>query len=685
MRRAKMLVTLVGIFWSSWSIAQGGGVPAKWQRENIIVHAVDREHQHLLSDRGKLYTFKQELKFKIELNKAKGAAELNRFIVPADKDFTLKVTKEDGTINTYDEGDAEDLEPGKLPSSFFERIFTNEFAFEQVELDDLAEGDIIDFSYSTNAEKEVKEMLEDQCTVLESNNHVMALPYPVARYTLNYVLSNELFINYGRMNGAPIMDELGSYGDEDEMVFKYRVEDTEIEKGAAKQYVFPVRAYKTAKIEVLLCDKGESEESQYIAGVPNEVMDDWDEILMKEVIYNKMEEGWDDGRDYVKDYMEFAGEPRGANVADRALEHYYRNLQAYVYSLKAIKNYNDDVFMGMMMELLEEQEFEYDVIFGFNQVTADPDEMVMNNDLRYGLRITDRSDVYYVYPIRKYSRWNDANHEIAGSDGYIFHYDKSLEDCKLEPLLIPQASPADNQMMLRRTLIVGDSLNVVVVNQMVQAKGSEKIGFAEFAVTDEEYNEAIVSRMQMRDYADRVKADSIAWQKEFRQAYFNAKVLEEFDSVQIDRFNPASTGVDDKNEWTGYRQRSRVYGLINQNPQDSLYYLDLGKFLVPQIEPTSSMLRDAPVCVGYPMIADTRIVLKLNGIQAFGAEKFEKEIDADIATLLCKVRIKDDRIIVNYNVVFKEGYADADDWQKLQLIAAAEEELSKLKVTIAKF
>lgn len=641
-------------------------------------------HSHLITNKGKTYTKAYSNSLKIEVSRSGGISELKKFYIPEDIECAIQVTKESSSVFDYDDRDAVDMDKGAMVPEVFTQFYPEANEFKVLMLDNLEEGDVIDVSYSTSEEMETKKLKSTKCAVIEANNYVLATPYPVANKTISYKISQQFLINAASLNNGPLIDDVGTSGEEDDLVYSYEFEALEVDKMEDEQFVYAMRTYPSVKVEIVLCDKGDAEGSDVIAGPVGEVFDDWDETLLKDVVYNKYSAWKSLGKKHIKGLTEFTGVIKGAKTPDRVIEGYYRAFQGYVYGVNAIEDYSDDVFMGVMMAMLDEKEFKYEVIAGFNKETTDPDEMVMNGDLRFCLKVSDVKDEWYVYPMTQFSKWSDVNHQLAGTDGYALNYEKKKEESSLESVEIPMAQPAQNQMVIRRNVSMDLHYEAAVVSEKVQVRGSEKNGLADIISTDEDFNNAILSRNQMAQYQGQMVTGNTKQQQAARAGYFAQQMTDRFDSVGVDKYNYVSSGVEAKSEWSAYQQKYRVYGLTRFDKKDSLYYFKLGKLLTKSIGVTSSMRRESPIYVGYPKIVDTRVVFKLaGGVSAFGADNFEKAVDVDMATLKSKAVIKGDKIVISCSVVFKEDYLDADDWQKLQMIAKAEDELDKLEITLA--
>lgn len=686
MKRVSVMVINLLLLTSLTTFAQSGsgGVPSKWSKENVIVLNHSMSHSHLMSNKGKTYTKGYSNSLKLEVNNSAGINELKKLYIPSGIECAIQVTKESSSVFDYDDRDAVDMDKGALVPEVFTQFYPEAEEFKVINLDNLEDGDVIDISYTTSEEMETKKLKSTKCAVIEANNYVLATPYPVANKTISYKISQDFLINAASLNNGPLIDDIGTSGEEDDLVYSYEFEALEIDKIEDEQFMYPMRTYPSVKVEIILCDKADAEGTDIIAGPVGEVFDDWDETLLKDVVYNKYSIWESLGKKHFKDLTEFTGIIKGAKTPDRVIEGYYRALQGYVYGVKAIEDYSDDVFMGVMLALCNENEFKHEVIVGFNKETADPDEMIMNGDLEYCLKVSDSKDEWYVFPMNQFSRWNDANHRLAGTDGYALKYEKKQEESALEPTEIPMAQPAQNQLVIRRNVSMDLHYEAAVVSEKVQLKGSEKNGLANIISTDEDFNSAILNRSQVAEYQGQMVTGNIKQQQEARSNFFAAQLTNRFDSVGVDRFNYVSSGVEEKSEWSSYKQKYRVYGLTRFDKKDSLYYFKLGKLLTKSIDVTSSMRRESPIFIGYPKIVDTRIVFKLaGGVSAFGADNFEKSVDVDMATLKSKAVIKGDRIIISCSMVFKEDYLDAKDWQKLQMIAKAQEELDNLEITLA--
>ena len=659
------------------SMAQSG-VPGSWGKEDVIVLEHATSYSHLLADKGKNYTAKHSQEISIEVKNKGGVAVLKNFFVPENAVF--KISAGD---NSFDDRDAEDLK-GQIVPDFFTQLFPDAGEFKVLYLADLANGDIVNYTSEISETVQTKDITTSACNVLGAYNYAFSMNYPVASRTVTLDISGEMHLNYGNLNNGPLLDDLGSDGEEEDNVVRhFEIGESNIEKMSGGAFIYPMRSYPSVKIEVLLCDKGKSEGSGMIAGEVGEPLEDWDEELIKTVMFEKNEAWTSKYKKLYKEYTEFTGTMRPARTADKLLQGHYRQLQAFVFAANGVENYTSDDFMGLMMSVLAENEMEHQVVCGFDKTRCDGDEMVMNGDLRYGLKVTDTKGDYYVFPITKYGTWSDVDYRLSGTEGFAFTADKKIEDSKLDYITMPTPEPAKNQTIVRRNLSFDQYVEATVVNEKVQYKGSSKGCNGYKIVTDEEYNESIISRAQKTAYAGKIESGNNKEQKEAREAYVTELIKAKYDSVQVDKVFGGETGVDEKSEWLGYKAKYRVAELIRFDLKDSLYYFNLGAFVNETIPTTASIQRKEDIYFGNPQIFDTKIVLKTSpGVNVFGVTDFDKELDDDLVTIKSKSKSNGDKTIISITVVIKEGYMEAKDWQKLQAIAKIEKELSGIEITV---
>ncbi|MCB0738514.1 MAG: hypothetical protein KDC92_13440, partial [Bacteroidetes bacterium] len=613
MKGKSLLLVAVMAFASLFSNAQSG-VPGSWSKEDVIVLEHAATFSHLLAEKGKNYTSKQALSIRIEVSNKGGVDVLKHFYVPADIDFKLTAGE-----NGFDERDAKDFK-GIVPE-FFAQLFPDANEFKKLYLADLANKDIIDFSAETTETVPTKDVAVAACNVLGSYKYALAMNYPVASRTITLDISGEMHLNFGSLNNGPLLDDLGSDGEEESNVVRhFEVNQSNIEKMSGSSFVYPMRSYPSVKLEVLLCQKGKSEGSGMIAGEVGEAFDEWDEELIKAVMFEKNNAWNSNYKKLYKEYTTFTGEMKPARTADKLLEAHYRQLQGFVFAANGIPNYSDADFIGLMMAVLNENGMPFQVVVGFDKTSCYGDEMILNSDLRYGLKVTDTKGDYYVFPVTKYGTWNDVDSKLSGTEGFAFTAGKKVEDSKLDYITMPTAEPAWNQTVIRRNLSFDQYIEATVVNEKVQFKGSSKGCVGYKIITDEEYNDAILSRTQKTDFAGKIVTGNKKEQEDARDAFVSDLIKAQYDSVQIDKVLESETGVDEKNEWLAYKAKYRVANLIRFDLKDSLYYFNLGAFVSPVIPSTASIQRSEDIHFGSPQIFDSKIVLQTDaGVNVFGA------------------------------------------------------------------
>lgn len=683
MKQIYLCLVLLAFGFTSLS-AQDFDVPARWNGEKAIISKRASNFTYRFDEKRKNLIY--ECEEVIHLYIHKDDAPLKTIYLPEDYDLSVEHNRADGSQDNYDQGDAGELAVGEEATYFFKHLFENYSNYEKIVLESIEEGDMINLSYSKSETFDAKDFLGDHdCQAFPARLIVLQTSFPKSGHDFHLAMDNELYLNFTELISGPYINQ-----GEDSVYDKVVVKNFEINEGAQdamqpRLFSYPARQFPAFKFEVVYCSTDKIENTTAIAGMPGEPYTSNSEVELKRMMHNKAS-NYKNYKKVYKGLTEFLGDVR-ARGTESVLEAYYKGFQSYVYNSGEVENFDQDMFIGVMKMILDENEIDFDYILGSDKTLGTIEEMMFNSDIQLGMLIKERRDNYYLFPFNQYSNWNDYNHLVAGEDVYIFEMEKKLEDAKLNRGEVPAMMPAGNQTVIRANLTLGDGFTTMVMRRSISLKGHDKQEMASDLLTIQDYHRATLSRNQFKDYAEMRDEDEIEKGKKNRTALFRKMARAQFDTLEYMNFDLTTTGLDDEGPFLQVKEKIVVHEVVRFTIQDSMrvYKIDLGKFVgMPYEMKAGDRDLDGDVYVDYPRIWDCRVRMDIpSGYAVFSYDDFNKEMETELGTLKCSAEIKKGKLQISCSFVVKETNLDDNEWPKTVNMLSILEELNNMSITMA--
>lgn len=661
-------------------------VPAKWARSAAIITNQSSAFSYTMGEKDKTVEIGREEEVGILINNEAGAKDFKYVYLPKSFYADIELTSASDADASFDEGDARDLNVGEKVPFFFSDLFKNYTDFEKVLIGDLSKGDELSITYTYEESMETKDFMGSKvCKSFASQIITFPSIYPKGGHNVTIEMDSRMYINYGVMADGPYLSDESEL---EALTSMFEIKSGQQDAYPKQFFAYPARMYETSKFEVMFCGKSDPADGDLMAGATaGEAYEVFGEDVLKAATFSKVEALKKEYSKTASALQDFLGELRVKGASDW-IEQYYRGFQSYVYNTGQVENYSVDMFLGVMMTLMDDAEYSYDLVIGADRRSATLDDMVLNSELRYGLRIEDRKDNYTVYPFTKFSSWNDKDYLMSGNEAFVYKHSKKLEEVSFEKDDLPEGAPASNQQVVRSTVKLADGFTAVLVNKNTNFSGQEKAKAAPNTVSVPDYHKAMLAKTQFQQFADLRDEDDAEDFKNGRKSLYEMKARSLFDTVEYQRFNLKSTGYEDDNQWLAINEKYIVPDeVVNFQIKDSLrvYTVSLGAFLESDFDVTKDdFKRDGEIFVEYPRIIDIRLRFEVpQGYVVFGFDQFDSDISGDFGSLKSSAEQKDKELIITCSMVLKTTEVNAGDWQQLYTMLARFKKLSEVTITMA--
>lgn len=659
-------------------------VPAKWASAPAIITNQTSNFNYIPVNKGKEISFLHEENISILINNENGAEEFKFVYVPKLYAVEVTVMSSEGE-DSYDEDDAKDLGINERLPYFYKDLFKNFSEFEKINLGTLEKGYEISISYSRDDVMALKDFLGDaDCKAFPHQVITYPTVYPKGGHMVTIKMGAEMFINYGAQNDGPSAD-LESMLEAD--TTEYVIEAGHYDAIARQYFAYPARMYPTSKFEVVVCPKYKAEDATLVLGTMNELNEEWDESQLKTVVYNNID-AWSSYAKVGKDLDDFMGEFKSKGTDDFLMKT-YKAFQSMVYNTGIVEGYKPEMFLGVMIDKLTDMEMDYDVIVGVNRKSGSLDDMILNGELVYGIKVKEKREDYFIFPFTKYTSWNNKDARLLGSEVFLFTNGGKLEDCLFTDDDMPEGLPADNQKVIRNKVKLGDGFTAIITNENTSYSGITKAEYGPMLISVPEYHKATLDKRVFSQYAEFRDEDEADEFKEIRKNIYEAKARSLCDTVEYQRFSLKSTGFEEDEEWLQINEKYTIPGdkAVKFQIKDSMrvYTVSLGKLIDTDYKiSNSSYNREGDVYIDYPRIIDYTVRLDIpDGYAIFGFEGFDAEFNTDFASFKSKSMPEGKELKISTNLVLKKTHLSEGEWQQLATMLNKFEELAKVQITMA--
>lgn len=679
-------LSLILLFSSFTVVSQaqdGFEIPSKWRRAGAVITDQSASYKYLLADKGKNISYEYSEKVDVMINGENGAKGFSHIYLPVGYDVDIKVSGEEDF--DMDDRDAKPVHPGEKIPYFFAAMFRNHSDFERVSVGKLNKGDNISITYSHSQSESVKEFAgSDVTTSFPAQIITFPTAYPKSAHNIDITMSKALYINYGAMNGGPSASDESDMESEEVM---FSIEAGQFDPIHNAHFSFPARTFPTSKFEVIYCSNPKkAADGTHFVGNPGELNEAWSEDDLRRITFNR-NGSWAGHGKGVKGLEAFLGSIRSKGTDDWLAKH-YMGFQSYIYCTGKEAEYSQDMFMGIMGALMDEQELDYDVICGVDKHTATFDESLLNSELVYGYRVNDRKGTFYVFPFTKYSSWNDKDSRVSGQTVFIYKHSNKLDEAKFEEDEVPAGAPAQNQKVVRSSVKLGDGFTSAIVTKSTSVLGQLKPELAAAVLTEPEYHKAILGKGEFPKWSEFRDAGDASDFKEGRTKAFEVDARALFDTVEYQRLNVKKTGFEADDPWLQIVEKYTIpEKVIKFEIKDSLrvYTVALGAFITQQY-PVSikDFQREGDIFVDFPHIIDTKLRFSVPaGYAVFGFDEFESSETYDKFFFKSTVVQKAQELIISTSLVIKSDNLDQNDWKELYAMLDKYQKLKDITITMA--
>lgn len=673
-------------------------VPAKWANESaIIIAQLNRFEYKKLPVINELHTNKY-FHNRIKVNDKNSVNKYTEISFASGKGrkqiiYTgFKIIKADGSEVIIDASEAVEME---------QKVNGVRKSYKKLAIPNLEVGDILDYYI---CEDEVIQ-LASKIYYFQPIQFHLPQEYPVMKQKLEFSVQRRCFISLRSINDAP---ELKLEVDEENDVQQYVLEDENRESVKDIRWFYPYRELPAIKFRAAYASGKALRQNDVLLGEPGIVKNKVSKEELADFISYLLINTFTDANGMLK-YVK-KNVPKDASNFEKATAGYYyhRNLQMKYDEITTIADkdeWNQNVgyvkdnriqFLDRFSGFLATSKIPYDIVIAIPRNTSSLDDVLLENELRYFIRVKQGNEYLYLSQIDNYSFPGEFDADLQGADAYVVDGLAKFKEWDPKRITLPVSDKSDNDTngVMDVTIEEGfKNLNISVIRSVLgNFKSYHQYSLLDYYDFEKEEREkfdmsdGFAGTMWMKKKLLNLKESYMSSREEFRN-----DVLKSFTEGE---FNFEIASVSDlKIEQTGrYNTSPEMKYSFTLKTEDLLskvgnnYLLDIGKLIEKQVKIEEDELdRKHGIYMSSPRSYTYKVIVSIpNGYKAQGLDNLTKKVETSQGGFVSSAKIENNQLIVETQKYYNNLKAKKESWPELVSFLNAAHQFTEQKVLFRK-
>jgi hypothetical protein len=692
--------------------------PDKWKDESAVILAKTVKYEYneakrggnylIFSSKGKIYE-RIAMRKRIKLQDKAAVTNYSEFSFYDDNNsgywkeksvvqIGIRVTKPDGKMKEVPIDEAVIME-----------VKTKYLKAEKrkIAIADLEVGDVIDYFYN------VMNTIEDEKGVtshlFSPIYYVLQEEYPIVKQNLEIRVMNQCAVTFKSVNGAKDLKE--TILDDEEAV--YSLTDADRDKMKESVWVYRYRVLPLVKFKAGYHRK-DSERREIFAskawgkknkdarrqpGYDNDyimdMMSKFEAEPEKEGMYYMLEPKKDTRKMSFVDIYEWLRHDAfmtGISYTETGnqIVPAKETLEAILIGGKRAKiGYSESELITILMKIVMTKGVDHDLLFIPNRNISSLSDIVLTDEVSYGLRIVDKGKETYIFPCSKNSNFAEIPEELQGTEAYAVRITDAHKDRKLEKITIPMMAHTDNTLVHNINVTINDTK--VQLNRQTTVKG----------LLREDYNGVAVTLY------DRIDADKLKFkpakppklnqqkvkqeredQNRQRQEALKKNIETEIDNIKVlslDKFQLEQLGIWNNAAELKFSESYTVEGVVKKVGGN--YAIEAGKLIGSQVALDKESIDERKTDIFFPFarsFSENITITIPEGYEVQGLDKFTMNVENETGGFVSSGKLEGNKIIISAYKYYKRNGEPLSNWSKVVAYAEAAYTFSQLKLLLKK-
>ncbi|HEU5292188.1 MAG TPA: DUF3857 domain-containing protein [Cyclobacteriaceae bacterium] len=565
-------------------------------------------------------------------------------------------------------------------------------AYNKIAIPGLEPGDILDYYLCT---EETQDILS---YILFFQPVIYSIPdqYPIMNYKIQFRASRKCYINIKSVNGAPEFKLITDEKNDEEY---YSIEGSNMESVEDQRWIYKYRELPTIKFRAAYSvNEGMAEHFDVLLG---EVKKAKTSVSKQELtdLTQRMSSGsggyydLDQLKKYDKASLKDVTDP--FQVATKAY-YYLRNELYFKYAEPKVWEGNEDGtiresrFLPVFHQFLKKKKIEHDVIVGASREISRIDDIIMENELDWLIRVKKGKDYLYLSPFDAYTLPGTFSESLEGTEAYAFNGLESSSKWIGEKITLPVLTSTDHQAKVNVQVQITDMSKAkltVKKDLMGRNKLFDQYSFIDYYDYEKEENAKFTNEPIKRKKQELALKKAYMDQRDTRKTDALKRSIEEDYEFKIE--NPGNivieqTGRYDDAPAMKYGYTFETDALMKKTGPH--YLMDAGKLIEAQVKIDGEELaRKTNVYFSNARSFVNTIAIDIpQGYTVEGVDKLTTKVQHKSGGFTSTAKVQGGKVLIETNKYYSVNYVPKDQWKNVVEFLNAAYNFSEMKLLFKK-
>ena len=563
-------------------------------------------------------------------------------------------------------------------------------SYNKIAIPGLEPGDILDYYLCTEETQDIMSY------ILFFQPVIYAIPdqYPIMNYKIQFRASRKCYINIKSVNGAPEFKLITDEKNDEEY---YSIEGSNMESVEDQRWIYKYRELPTIKFRAAYSvNEGMAQHFDVLLGEVKKAKTS----VSKDELTDLTERMASNANQYVESQMlskydktTLKGITDPFKQASQAY-YYLRNEAFFKYEEARVWEGTDGgrisegKFLPILHQYLKKKKIAHDVIVGSSREISKIDDVIMENELEWIIRVKKGNEHLYLSPFDAYTVPGTFSEVLEGTEAYAF--DGLAGKFKAEKITLPVLTSTDHQAKVNLQVQITD---------MTKAKLTVKKDLAGRSKLFDQYT--------FLDYYDYEKEENAKFKNEpikrkknelaLKKAYMDKRDTRKTDALKASieedyEFkieNPGNIVVEQTGRYDDapamkYGYTFETDALMKKTGPN--YIMDAGKLIEAQVKIDGEELsRKTNVYFSNARSFVNTVAIDIpEGYTVEGVDKLNTKVQHKAGGFTSTAKVQGGKILIETNKYYTVNYVPKDQWKSVVEFLNAAYNFSEMKLLFKK-
>lgn len=567
-------------------------------------------------------------------------------------------------------------------------------AYNKIAIPGLEPGDILDYYICEEASEPISSSLHFYDPVIYS----LPQGYPMMYYKVQFRADRKCYINLKSVNGAPDFKLLTDEKNDEQY---YTIEGEELEDADDQRWLYKYRDLPSIKFRAAY-----ARNEAVVTG--SDVLLGEKKVAKKNVTVKELEEltanlikGFTLESTLAFGYLKKHAKANFKGVADP----FELSAKAYYYlrNHTLIENAENKLWLGespsvsrltflkAMHTFLKERKIAHDVIVTADRNISGIDDVIMENELDWLIRVRKGSDYLYLGPFSTHTVAGSFSPMLEGVKAYAMD-GLTAPNWKSKQFSMPILKSNDHLSDVTQNVMFADDMVTSTIQVAKVLKGSNKL-YEQYYLLDYYDYQAEEEKLFKKEAAKPLKKDQEALKKTYMSKRMPSRYewLKEYvkENYEFETKEPKDLVVEQTGRF--HDKPSFNYSFVFETNElikkaGPNYIVDIGRLIEAQTKVDKEELdRNTNVYWDHPRAFKHKIVVQIPaGYSVEGIERFNSSTENKYGGFKSNAKIEGNTVVIETLKHYEVNYVPKSDWSTVVEFLNAAYSFNELKLLLKK-